>query len=150
MTCISRPPLLKIYLWEFDHAFSSLNTVSAAGHDGISVAMLKHCLPRIKSQLIAMNNACLILCFFPELWKTSKETIIGKPNKQSYNDINSFRPISLVCTFSKILEKIVLNRLLWLSRSHDWLSPSQHGFREAKSTETTGHELVAHIEAGLV
>ncbi len=44
----------------------------------------------------------------------------------------------------------MLNRLLWLSRSHIWISPSQHGFREAKSTETTGHELFAHIEAGFV
>ncbi len=46
--------------------------------------------------------------------------------------------------FLKDLEKIVLNRLLWLSRFHNWTSACQHGFREAKSTETTAHELITH------
>jgi hypothetical protein len=31
-----------------------------------------------------------------------------------------------------------------------WLSPDQHGFREAKSTETAGHSLITHIENGFV
>jgi hypothetical protein len=35
--------------------FFPLNTVSAAGHDGISLAIMKHFLPRIK--LIAIYNA---------------------------------------------------------------------------------------------
>ena len=139
------PPISE---WEFDHVISSLISLSAAGHDGISAAMVKHCLPLIKTQLLAVFNACLILCFFPDQWKTSKVTIIGKLYKQSYSDFSSFRPISLACTFSKCIEKIVLNRLLWFSRTQKWLSPDQHGFREAKSTKTAGHALVSHIESG--
>ncbi|KZS01830.1 Uncharacterized protein APZ42_001392, partial [Daphnia magna] len=72
--------------------------------------------------------------------------IIGKPNKLDYSSLKSFRPISLVSNLSKILEKIILSRLLWLANSNDWFSSDQHGFREGKSTETTRHSLVSFIE----
>jgi hypothetical protein len=89
-----------------------------------------------------------MLSFFPDKWKISKVIIIGKPNKQSYSEMQSFRPISLASSFSKILEKIILGRLQWLARSQDWLSPDQHGFRSGKSTETAAHSLVTGIENG--
>ena len=90
----------------------------------------------------------LYIVFFPEKWKISKVNIIGEPNKQRYSDLQSFRPISLAGSFSKILEKIILGRLQWLAKSQDWLSPDQHGFRSGKSTETAVHSLVTGIENG--
>ncbi len=60
--------------------------------------------------------------------------------------MQSFRPISLASSFSKILEKIILGRLQWLARSQDWFSPDQHGFQSGKSTESAAHSLVTGIE----
>jgi hypothetical protein len=95
-------------------------------------------------------NACILHSFFPEKWKISKFNIIGKPNKQSYSELQSFRPINLAGSFSNILEKIILGRLQWLAKSQDWLSPDQHGFRSGKSTETETavHSLVTGTENG--
>jgi hypothetical protein len=64
-------------------------------------------------QLLFIMNACFSLSHFPSCWKVAKVTIIGKPNKPAYDTLNSFQPISLVNTFAKILEKLILNRLLW-------------------------------------
>jgi hypothetical protein len=50
------------------------------------------------------------------------------------NDINNYRPISLLCTFSKILEKIVANRLIKYLDLNNLISPNQFGFRAKHST----------------
>ena len=74
--------------------------------------------------------------------------IIGKMNKQSYDSLYSFRPISLGSNLSKLLENIILGRLSWFSRTHCWLSSNQHGFRDGKSTESAAHSFVSSIETG--
>ncbi len=57
----SIPPITN---WELDAAISSLNTKSAAGFDGLTTVMVVHCLPIIKSHLMLILNACIIL-FLP-------------------------------------------------------------------------------------
>jgi len=47
---------------------------------------------------------------------------------------NNYRPISLLPNFSKILEKIVSNRLTHFLNEHEILSPTQFGFRKEHST----------------
>jgi hypothetical protein len=93
-------------------------------------------------------NACFSLSHFPSCWKVAKVTIIGKPNKPAYDTLNSFRPISLVNTFAKILEKLILNRLLWHSSISQWLSQNQHGFTQGRSTETAANPLISFCDEG--
>jgi hypothetical protein len=52
----------------------------------------------------------------------------------SHTDINNYRPISLFCSFSKILEKIVAGRLLKYLNSNNLISPNQFGFRAKHAT----------------
>ena len=47
---------------------------------------------------------------------------------------------------SKVFEKVLLSRLSWLAKAHNWFHDHQHGFREAKSTESAAYQLVAYIE----
>jgi len=49
-------------------------------------------------------------------------------------DVNNYRPISLLSSFGKILEKIVANKLVFFLESNNLLSQNQFGFRKEHST----------------
>ena len=66
---------------EFEAVVRFLNSKSAPGEDGISADLLLYSLPVIKHHLVAILNACLLLCIFPRHWKLNKVMVIGKPNK---------------------------------------------------------------------
>jgi hypothetical protein len=61
--------------------------------------------------------------------------VIPKPGKKDYRNANSYRPISLLSVFAKILEKLLINRINHFLRSNGKLSPKQFGFTPQKSTE---------------
>jgi hypothetical protein len=148
LSCPVLTPIPPISDWEFDSAVSSLNPDSSAGNDGLQAELLILCIPSIWARLVAILNACLLLCYFPVSWKSVKVTIIGKPNKMSYDSLQNFRPISLGSNLAKILEKIILGRLNWHARDCDWLSEEQHGFLAGKATETATHSLTSFVENG--
>lgn len=58
-----------------------------------------------------------------------------KPNKDP-GHAKSYRPICLIPTLSKLLEKILVKRLTFFLEKNQLLSPEQHGFRENRSCET--------------
>ncbi|KAI9559420.1 hypothetical protein GHT06_013408 [Daphnia sinensis] len=131
---------------ELANAMSSLNLKSTPGIDGISSPIISSIYNQISHQLLVIMNACFFLSYFPSCWKIAKVTIIGKPKKPSCDILSSFRPVSLVNTLAKILEKLVLlNRLLWHSTAQ-WLSLNQHGFTQGKSTETATHSLISFCD----
>ncbi|KAL4108246.1 hypothetical protein QTP88_018479 [Uroleucon formosanum] len=91
------------------------------------------CLP--KKAIIHLThifNCILRLTYFPILWKFSSIIMIPKPKKPP-DSVSSFRPISLLSFFAKILEKLILKRIL-PSISNSVLPDAQFGFRSAHST----------------
>ncbi|KAL4089756.1 hypothetical protein QTP88_024727 [Uroleucon formosanum] len=81
------------------------------------------------------------LSYFPILWKFSVTILVPKPNKPP--DISSsYRPISLLPFFSKILERLILERILPYISSSSILPNTQFGFRSAHSSIHQLHRLV--------
>jgi hypothetical protein len=74
--------------------------------------------------------------------------MILKPGKQP-TEVTSYRPISLLSIISKILEKLLLHRLLSDSHSQDWIPPHQFGFRKVHSTIQQCHRLTTIINKTL-
>ena len=104
--------------------------------------------PTISPYLINILQACIAQQYFPQIWKKSLVAVIPKVGRSDYKLPSSFRPISLLSTLGKVLEKIIQRRLVFLSDSHKWLSDRQHGFRHGHSTITALHEVVSRIEEG--
>ena len=69
---------------------------------------------------------------FLELWKLSQITLVYKEGSKA--DVNCYRPISLLCCVSKLLEKIIFNRIY--SHCKDYLFGNQFGFRQRRSATT--------------
>ena len=78
---------------------------------------------------------------FPEKNKFAK--VIPTLKKGSTKDVNNYRPISLLSTFSKIMEKLMINRLNNFLELHSIIYPNQFGFRAGHSTT---HSLISIVE----
>lgn len=118
------------------------------GFDFIT-AEVTRCLP--KKAIIHLSpifNSVLRLFYFPILWKYSVIILVPKPNKPP-DSISSFRPISLLPFFAKILERLLLKRIL-PSLTTNWILPDyQFGFRGAHSTIHQAHRVVDSISFAL-
>ena len=73
------------------------------------------------------------------MWLVSNDTNFqGQPLirllKRDTGDIQNYRPIVLLSVFSKLLEKLVYNRLMAFMEGNGVLTEAQHGFRTKKKT----------------
>ena len=59
---------------------------------------------------------------------------------------SSFRPISILCSMSKLFERVIHSRLKVEEAKSRWFSAGQHGFRAGRSTESAASDLVGLIE----
>ena len=60
-------------------------------------------------------------------------------------DCKNYRPISVLPIFSKIMERLMYNRLLSFIKKHDILYEHQYGFQAGKSTELAINSLLGNI-----
>ena len=65
------------------------------------------------------------------------------------NKFKNYRPISVLSCFSKLLEKLMYNRLISFIDKNQILSKHQYGFRKNRSTELAIIELVEKITKGI-
>ena len=145
LTPLECPPISSVELVD---ALAALSPDASPGPDGISSGLLSLSTQIIQPFLLSILNGALQCSYFPAQWRHAKVKVIPKSNKDNYLLLNSYRPISIVNTLSKVFEKILLSRLSWLAKSNNWFNDNQHGFREAKSTESAAHQLVSFIEDG--
>lgn len=68
-------------------------------------------------------------CALPKNWKTAKIILIEKPGKNP-NKVESYRPISLLSTMSKLFEKLLVQRLKPVISVRNLIPNHQFGFRE--------------------
>lgn len=125
-----------------------LKISKSPGIDGINNRMLKNLSPKAIEFITNIFNLCMSVGYFPKTWKTAIVVAIPKPGKD-HKLATSYRPISLLCSLSKILEKIINNQLREFIDISRILPDEQFGFRMGHSTN---HQLVRvykHIDTNL-
>ena len=78
-------------------------------------------------------NKCLETGVFPDCFKIAKVIALHKGGEKQICD--SYRPISLLPSLSKLLEKIISVRTISFFDKFDLFSKHQFGFREGFTTE---------------
>ena len=117
---------------EISKIIKSLKTKKSTGHDNISITMLKSLHSELSKPLASIINMSLVKGIIPNTMKLAKVIPIYKAkNKELFTN---YRPISLLPVISKILEKIVHNRLYSFLTKCDILYAGQYGFRPKHST----------------
>ena len=102
------------------------------------------------SKIIDIANACFDIGFWPSHFKTSMSIIIPKPNKESYNSPKSFRPIVLLNTIGKLIEKVIGERLQFHAITNDFIHFSQLGSLKERLTIDASVALIHFICIGWV
>ena len=101
---------------------------SSPGFDDIKIPRLRCALHHIADPLSYVCNSSMTLGVFPDRLKIANVISLFKEDNQMCFD--NYRPVSLICTFSKIFEKVMYVRLLdWLNQ-HRILFEYQFGFRK--------------------
>jgi len=126
---------------------NKLKDDTAVGFDGISVKILKLVIDSIISPLTYIYNLSIKNGIFPEKLKLAIIKPIYKNGDKTC--INNYRPISMLSNFSKILEKIVKNRLITFLEKHELLSKQQFGFRPGLGTENALYSATHFIKNAL-
>uniref|UniRef100_A0A914CWK3 Reverse transcriptase domain-containing protein n=1 Tax=Acrobeloides nanus TaxID=290746 RepID=A0A914CWK3_9BILA len=102
----------------------------APGYDGITVTILRAVRNEVSSSIALLINRTILEGTFPADWKQA--TVIPVPKSEKTTDPDEYRPISLLPLISKIAESFYFQNLYPIISSR--LSPSQFGFRKARST----------------
>ena len=84
-----------------------------------------------------------LLLTFPEKLNTSIISPIFKKNETT--DINNYRPISILPQISKILERIIYNRLIDFITKNNIINQNQFGFIKKHNTTDVILDLYNHI-----
>jgi hypothetical protein len=100
---------------------------SSFGEDCISNNVLKVIAPTIIQPLKHLINLSLKTGFFPDQLKIAKIIPIFK--ESSRNDFSNYRPISMLNTFSRLIESIVCFQLTGYANAYDLFYSHQYGFR---------------------
>lgn len=134
-------PIKHVTPHEVECEIKKLGNGKAPGYDKIDSRVAK-CLPKKGViYLTLLFNTILRLCHFPTQWKCAEITMILKPNKQE-NALTSYRPISLLATFSKLFERILLERIKPLLEMQNIIPEYQFGFRTSHGTPEQCHRII--------
>jgi hypothetical protein len=121
----------------------NLKNSNAAGYDGITHKVIRHCANHLSYPLSMVINSSLASGVFPD---KLKQTIIRPAFKDGNSRLpESWRPIANVSTFSKIYEHVFSQRLLNFLFKNDLLCKEQFGFIIGKNTVDAMAKFVSDI-----
>ena len=129
-----------------------LKESKAAGPDKINAKLVKDSAEVICPTSTKIFNRSLQQGIFPEDLKNAFVSPIYKNGDKS--DCSNYRPISILSTIAKALEKTVYNQLISYLNENNILSNSQFGFRKQHSTTTSllnaTNNWLLNIDKGLI
>nr|AAQ75088.1 pol protein [Drosophila virilis] len=144
-----------VTLCELNTYIGHLQMRKAPGLDQIDNYLIRSLPQKARLFLLLLFNGMLRLRYFPSAWKCAAVRMILKSGNRSAANLNSYRPISLLSTISKLFEKVIYERLndelqspleseseLECSRV---IPNHQFGFRSGHGTIQQVHRIVEHI-----
>ena len=119
----------------------------STGFDNIDSYIVKQIAPQIVNQLANIFNKSFLTGIVPSKLKIAKVIPLYKTKDPAL--FSNYRPISLLPFFSKILERLMHNRLYNFLTEHNILAMNQFGFRKNYSTFLALMDLVDNISKNI-
>ena len=129
--------------WEVKKLIKKLPNKTSEGYDTINNMLLKNLSDIIVGPLSHVINLFISQGIFPNTMKIAEIIPLFKCKDPSI--ANNYRPISLLITLSKILEKIIYNRLYSFHRKNNILFQSQYCFQTNRSCQNAVTQLTSDL-----
>ena len=110
-----------------------MKTGKAVGLDHIPARLLKYSADIVATPLAHIINTSLLTARIPSDWKSARVIPLFKKGKA--DEMDNYRPISILPVLSKVLERDVHFQLYNYLQQHKILSPYKCCFRKCHSTE---------------
>ena len=143
--CKNKQPEKPLSINELNDAFFSLDINKSPGFDDISFTVLKNCFGALHKPLLHVFNLSIIKGICPDDLKIARVTPVFKGGDDK--ELGNYRPISVLPCFSKILERIMYNRLYNHLVKNKILYSKQFGFQKGHSTEHAIIHLIDQINS---
>ena len=115
----------------------------SSGHDGINNIILKEIGEYICIPMTYLFNESMTTGVFHDVMKIAEVVPLYK-GKARY-EVENYRPISLLLTISKLLEKLMYSRVYDFLISSNQLYESQYGFRKNHACEHAIGEFIREV-----
>ena len=109
----------------------------------LPVCLIRQVKDSLSIPLARIINSSFENGIFPEIYKTATITPIHKDGPK--NDVQNYRPISILPNFGKVIEKCMASRLFNYLSKKNIISPEQFGFQPRKNTTDAISKLVEKI-----
>jgi hypothetical protein len=121
-----------------EECLKNLKSKNCEGPDRLPLRILKDGATVLSRPLSVLFHKIYERKEIPEQWKVSKVIPLHKKGKKE--DIENYRPISNLCSITKVFEKLILLRLEEIEKENgiDLTGYEQHGFKKKRSTITAG------------
>lgn len=132
---------------EIDKIILNLRINSASGLDAIPPIIFRGSHTILCSMIAHICNLSFSAGVFPDICK--KAVVVPVHKGGDVDSISNYRPISLLGTISKIIEKVFNTRLTSFLEKNNIIAASQYGFRAGKNTEDAISSLTESITKNL-
>ena len=124
-----------------------LKTGKSVGPDGVSNELLKLITGSVVQSLTSLYNRVIQTGTYPDLWKQANVSPVHK--KGSRQEKKNYRPISLLSTTGKVLERILFNKMYSFLTENNLLTWRNSGYKRRDSTTNRLIRIVNDIQLGL-
>lgn len=125
-------PFRPISSAEVIEVWSRWRPFKCPGQDGIQNILLKHFPPSFTDAITKIYNVSIAKNYWPAEWRHAKVIALLKKGKPA-DLAKNYRPIALLPSLSKVLERIIANRLTSEMKEKQILQDWQFGFRPGHS-----------------
>ena len=130
-------------------AIETISSKKAPGEDGITSDIFKCAYKQFPKLIDTIYNECLRQGCFPKRRKRVKVIPITNPGKEDTRDPSKHRPISLINVGGKVLEEILINRIMHHVYTNNLLNNNQFGFTPTKSTTDAAVTVNEYVGVGV-
>ena len=138
-----------VMLVETHNLITTMSEPTAFGHDTIDSVGIKSSTSQLIHLLQHLINSSLRKSKFAKKWKFSRIIPRYKGKGCSKTDTSSFRPVAVLSTVSKLVERAAQQQLLEFFENTEQLNSSNHAYCSHLSTTTTLLEIADDLHQGI-